>query len=100
MAAGPSDASDPVGETQETYDLITAEWARQNAVAWPNLVDHISILAASLPPGGVVAEVGLSGARKVLCIIEENRSNGSRYRRPLCLDSRAWRPCLASQREA
>lgn len=65
MEAGPSNASDPFGETQETYDLITAEWTRQNAVAWPNLADHISILAASLPPGGVVAEVGCGPGRNV-----------------------------------
>ena len=65
MAVGPSDASDPVGETQKTYDLITAEYARQNAAAWSNLADHISIFTASLPPGGVVVDVGCGPGRDI-----------------------------------
>ena len=65
MEANPSNASDPVGETQETYDLITAEYARRNASAWSNLADHIGILTASLPPGGVVADVGCGPGRDI-----------------------------------
>lgn len=57
--------SGPVGETQGTYDLITAEYARQNAAAWPTLVDHINVLTASLPPGGVVADVGCGPGRDI-----------------------------------
>jgi SAM-dependent methyltransferase len=57
--------SDLVGETQQTYDLITAEYASQNAAAWPDLADHINVLAASLPPGGVVADVGCGPGRDI-----------------------------------
>jgi SAM-dependent methyltransferase len=59
------DPSGPVGETQGTYDLITAEYARQNAAVWPNLADNVNVLAASLPPGGVVADVGCGPGRDV-----------------------------------
>jgi SAM-dependent methyltransferase len=58
-----ADASDPVGETQGTYDLITAEFARQNALAWPDLADNIEALTSSLPPGSVVADVGCGPGR-------------------------------------
>jgi SAM-dependent methyltransferase len=58
-----ADASDPVGETQGTYDLITAEFARQNALAWPDLADNIEALTTSLPPGSVVADVGCGPGR-------------------------------------
>jgi SAM-dependent methyltransferase len=59
------DAADPVGETRGTYDLIAPEYARQNAAAWPNLVDQINVLTASLPAGGVVADVGCGPGRDV-----------------------------------
>jgi SAM-dependent methyltransferase len=62
MEADPSSA---VGETQGTYDLITAEYARQNAAVWPNLADHANALTASLPPGGVVADVGCGPGRDI-----------------------------------
>jgi SAM-dependent methyltransferase len=65
MEVDPSDASDAVSETQKTYDLITAEYARQNAAAWSNLEDHISIFTASLPPGGVVVDVGCGPGRDI-----------------------------------
>jgi len=56
---------EPFVETQQTYDLITAEYAKQNAAAWPHLVGHISVLGASLPPGSVVADVGCGPGRDV-----------------------------------
>lgn len=56
-------AADPVGETQGTYDLITAEFARQNASAWPDLADNIDVLTASVRPGSVVADVGCGPGR-------------------------------------
>jgi SAM-dependent methyltransferase len=65
METDSPDASDPVGETQETYDLITAEYARINASAWSNLVDQIGIMTACLPPGGVVADVGCGPGRDI-----------------------------------
>ena len=57
--------SGPVGETQGTYDLITAEYARQNAAVWPDLADHANALTASLRPGGVVADVGCGPGRDI-----------------------------------
>ena len=65
MEADAPDASDPADETQETYDLITAEYARQNAAAWSNLVEQLSTLTACLPPGGVVADVGCGPGRDI-----------------------------------
>jgi SAM-dependent methyltransferase len=65
MQVDPSNTSDPVGETQETYDLITTEYARQNAAAWSDLTDHLSVMTASLPPGGVVADVGCGPGRDI-----------------------------------
>lgn len=59
------DPSDPAGETQETYDLITTQYARQNAAVWPNLADHINVLTATLPLGGVVADVGCGPGRDI-----------------------------------
>jgi SAM-dependent methyltransferase len=68
MEVDPSDAPDPAGETLETYDLITAEYARRNAAVWPDLADHISVLTASVPPGGVVADVGCGAGRDIALI--------------------------------
>lgn len=59
------DPSGPVGETQETYDLITTEYARQNAAVWSNLADHVNVLTASLPQVGVVADVGCGPGRDI-----------------------------------
>jgi SAM-dependent methyltransferase len=59
------DPSAPLGETRGTYDLITAEYARQNAAVWPDLADHVNVLTARLPPGGVVADVGCGPGRDI-----------------------------------
>lgn len=59
------DLSGPVGETQQTYDQITAEYARQNAAAPEYLADRMNDLASSLPPGGVVADVGCGPGRDI-----------------------------------
>jgi SAM-dependent methyltransferase len=59
------EASDPVGETRGTYDLITTEYATQKAAAWPELVDNINVLTASLAPGGVVADIGCGPGRDI-----------------------------------
>jgi SAM-dependent methyltransferase len=59
------DPSGPVGETQGTYDLITAEYARQNAAVWSNLADHANVLTANLPAAGVVADVGCGPGRDI-----------------------------------
>jgi ubiquinone/menaquinone biosynthesis C-methylase UbiE len=63
-----ADPSDPVGETQQTYDLITAEYARQNAAPWGDLVDHMNVLAAGLPPGSVVADIGCGPGRDIVLL--------------------------------
>jgi ubiquinone/menaquinone biosynthesis C-methylase UbiE len=63
-----ADPSDRVGETQQTYDLITAEYARQNAAAWGNLVDQMKVLAAGLPSGSVVADIGCGPGRDIVLL--------------------------------
>jgi len=63
--------SDPVWETQQTYDRITAEYARQNAAPWGNLVDRVNALAASLPLGSVVADVGCGPGRDIALLREK-----------------------------
>lgn len=49
---------EPVLETQQTYDAITAEYARVNAPTDPEVLQDIGSLAARLPPGSLVADVG------------------------------------------
>jgi SAM-dependent methyltransferase len=65
------DPYDPVGETQGTYDLITTEYVRQRAAAWPELVDNINLLAAGLALGGVVADVGCGPGRDIALLRAE-----------------------------
>jgi SAM-dependent methyltransferase len=50
--------SEPVLETQQTYDAITAEYARANAPADPEVLKDVDSLAAKLPSGSLVADVG------------------------------------------
>jgi SAM-dependent methyltransferase len=52
------DLRGPIEETRQTYDHITAEWARLNSTPQPHLVHALGHLAASIRPGGVVADVG------------------------------------------
>jgi SAM-dependent methyltransferase len=49
---------EPVLETQQTYDAITAEYARVNAPSDPEVHKDIRSLAARLPPGSLVADLG------------------------------------------
>lgn len=62
---------EPIAETQRTYDLITAEYARRTAAAWSHLANHISVLGASLPPGSVVADVGCGPGRDIVLLREQ-----------------------------
>jgi SAM-dependent methyltransferase len=50
--------SEPVLETQQTYDAITAEYARVNAPMDPEVLKDLGSLTAKLPPGSLVADVG------------------------------------------
>jgi SAM-dependent methyltransferase len=59
---------DPVDETQGTYDLITTEYARKNAADWPDLADHISVLAERLQRGSMVADVGCGPGRDIAAL--------------------------------
>jgi SAM-dependent methyltransferase len=65
------DVCEPIAETRQTYDLITAEYARRNAATWPHLANHISELGASLPPGSVVADVGCGPGRDITLLREQ-----------------------------
>ncbi len=62
---------EPIAETQQTYDLITAEYARRNAAPWPHLANHISVLTAGLPPGSVLADVGCGPGRDITLLREQ-----------------------------
>jgi ubiquinone/menaquinone biosynthesis C-methylase UbiE len=50
-------------ETRRTYDVIAADFARRAAAGFPELAGHVSWLAANLPPGARVADVGCGPAR-------------------------------------
>jgi SAM-dependent methyltransferase len=50
--------SEPVLETQQTYDAITAEYARVNAATDPEVLKDLGSLTARLPLGSLVADVG------------------------------------------
>ncbi len=54
-----------MAETQQTYDLIASEFARQNSVAAAEVADRLDELAASLPAGSVVADIGCGPGRDV-----------------------------------
>jgi SAM-dependent methyltransferase len=57
-----------VAETQQTYDLIASEFARQNSVAAPEVADRLDELAASVPAGSVVADIGCGPGRDVMML--------------------------------
>lgn len=50
--------SEVTRETQQTYDAITAEYARVNSPANPDVLEDLRSLTAILPAGSVVADVG------------------------------------------
>lgn len=58
--------SEPVRETQQTYDAIAGEYARRNSLLDTRALDEdIAALAAVLPPGSWVADVGCGPGREV-----------------------------------
>jgi SAM-dependent methyltransferase len=58
----PSDDA-PVAETQQTYDLIAGEFARITASPAAEVSQRLSHLAASLPAGALVADIGCGPGR-------------------------------------
>ncbi|MDG4826311.1 class I SAM-dependent methyltransferase [Asanoa sp. WMMD1127] len=56
---------EPTRETRETYDRIATEYAQRKADVDARLVRDLSELAAAVPPGGVVVDVGCGPGREV-----------------------------------
>jgi ubiquinone/menaquinone biosynthesis C-methylase UbiE len=54
-----------IAETQQTYDLIASEFARRNSVAAVEVAERLDELAASVPAGSVVADIGCGPGRDV-----------------------------------
>ncbi len=54
-----------IAETRQTYDLIASEFARQNSVAAAEVAERLDELAATVPAGGVVADIGCGPGRDV-----------------------------------
>jgi SAM-dependent methyltransferase len=61
---------EPVSETQETYDVIAAEYARRNATVDPQGLDDAGALAARLPPGSLVVDAGCGPGREIALLRE------------------------------
>jgi SAM-dependent methyltransferase len=57
-----------VAETQQTYDLIASEFARQNSVAAAEIAERLDELAATVPAGSVVADIGCGPGRDVMML--------------------------------
>jgi SAM-dependent methyltransferase len=57
-----------VAETQQTYDLIASEFARQNWVADAEVAERLDELAASVPAGSIVADIGCGPGRDVMML--------------------------------
>jgi ubiquinone/menaquinone biosynthesis C-methylase UbiE len=57
-----------IAETQQTYDLIAAEFARQNWVAAVEVAERLDELASSVPAGSVVADIGCGPGRDVMTL--------------------------------
>jgi ubiquinone/menaquinone biosynthesis C-methylase UbiE len=64
----PTCGQKPIEETQQTYDLIAAEFARQNSVAAAEVAQRLDELAASVPAGSVVADIGCGPGRDVMTL--------------------------------
>lgn len=54
-----------IAETRQTYDLIAAEFARQNSVAAAEIAERLDELTASVPAGSAVADIGCGPGRDV-----------------------------------
>lgn len=63
-----ANGQEQIAETRQTYDLIAAEFARQNSVAAAEVADRLDELAASVPAGSTVADIGCGPGRDVLML--------------------------------
>jgi SAM-dependent methyltransferase len=57
--------SDPIVETQRTYDLIAPEYARRNSSVDQRLVEDLDSMTAALPAGSLVADIGCGPGREI-----------------------------------
>lgn len=109
-------APDEIAETRQTYDQIACEFARQTSVAAAEVAERLDELAASVPAGSVVADIGFGPGRDVMML----RARGLRVAgidlslgqlraltlvgssRPICATCRCrlarWMPSGAGQR--
>lgn len=61
-------SQEQIAETQQTYDLIASEFARRNSVAAAEVAERLDELAASVPAGSVVADIGCGPGRDVMVL--------------------------------
>jgi len=61
----PSGGREQIAETRQTYDLIASEYARRNSVAAAEVAERLDELAASVPAGRAVADIGCGPGRDV-----------------------------------
>ncbi len=64
MAGG----QEQIAETKRTYDVIAPEFARQNSVAAAEVAERLDELAASVPSGSLVADIGCGPGRDVMML--------------------------------
>ncbi len=64
----PAVGQEQVAETRRTYDLIASEFARQNSVAAAEVAERLDELAASVPAGSIVADIGCGPGRDVMML--------------------------------
>jgi ubiquinone/menaquinone biosynthesis C-methylase UbiE len=57
-----------IAETRQTYDLISSEYARRNPVPGLEVAERIDELAAGLPVGSRVADIGCGPGRDVMLL--------------------------------
>jgi SAM-dependent methyltransferase len=63
--------TEPTTETRQTYDLISAEFARRSAVAdLGQVLRELDTLGADLPPGSLVVDAGCGPGREVTLLRE------------------------------
>ena len=61
---------EPTSETQETYDLISAEYARRKVPVDARLRGDLDAMCATVPPGGVVVDAGCGPGREIVLLRE------------------------------
>ena len=61
---------EPSVETQRTYDLIAAEYARRNLLVYPQLLEDVGTVTDGLAPGSVLVDVGCGPGRDIAVLRE------------------------------